>query len=180
QETYSRDSRYQLALTRWLPSFDPSGARMVATQASTGGLVLVERGTNRSRTLFHLEGKSAMAAQWSPKGGSIIFGLGSFFEGRSQGAQVAIVKPDGSGFQQVTSGANNNGFPSLSPDEKRFVYRTTGPEGQGLRIKNLEDNSISILTNDYDNFPVWSPRGDLIAFLRKYEGDYEIFSIQPD
>jgi TolB protein len=121
-----------------------------------------------------------MAAQWSPKGDAIIFGLGAFFVERDRGAQVAMIKPDGSGFRQVTSGKNNNGFPSLSPDGKRFVYRTVGPEGQGLRIMNLEDNSVAELTKEYDNFPLWSPRGDLIVFTRKHEGDFELFSIRAD
>ncbi len=180
KKTFSRDSNYELLLTHWLPAFDPSGAHLLATQASTGGLVLIETGTNQSRTLFQREGKNVMAAQWSSSGDTIVFGLGSFFEGRSQGAQVAMIKPDGAGFREVTSGANNNAFPSLSPDGKSFVYRTVGPEGQGLRIKNLEDNSIATLTTNYDNFPLWSPRGDLIVFLRKVEGDFEIFSIEPN
>jgi TolB protein len=33
---------------------------------------------------------------------------------------------------------------------------------------------------EYDNFPVWSPRGDRIAFIRQIAGDYEVFSIRPD
>ena len=32
----------------------------------------------------------------------------------------------------------------------------------------------------YDNFPLWSPRGDLIMFSRQAEGDYEIYTIKPD
>jgi Tol biopolymer transport system component len=91
-----------------------------------------------------------------------------------------MIKPDGSGFREVTSGANNNGFPSFAPDGKRFVYRTAGPEGQGLRIMDLETNKVTTLTTEYDNFPLWSPRGDLIAFVRQYHGDYEIFTIHPD
>ena len=91
-----------------------------------------------------------------------------------------MIKPDGSGFREVTSGANNNGFPSFAPDGKRFVYRTAGPEGQGLRIMDLETNKVTTFTTEYDNFPLWSPRGDLIAFVRQYHGDYEIFTIHPD
>ena len=40
------------------------------------------------------------------------------------GAQVAIVNPDGSGFEELTAGTDNNAFPSFAPDGKRFVYRT--------------------------------------------------------
>ena len=91
-----------------------------------------------------------------------------------------MIKPDGSGLREITSGANNNGFPSYAPDGKRFVYRTFGPEGQGLRVMNLEDGHVTKLTEDYDNFPRWSPRGDLIMFVRRLEGSFAIFTIAPD
>src|SRR5262249_204477 len=153
QKAWSRDPQYELIFTRWLPSFHPSGERFVTSKAAVGStmasLVLAETGTNASHVLYDGQGKSAMAAQWSPTGDTIIFGLASFFTIRDRGAQVAIIKPDGTGFRQVTSGKNNNGFPSLSPDGKRFVYRTTGPEGQGLRIMNLEDSAVVELTTGY-------------------------------
>jgi Tol biopolymer transport system component len=97
------------------------------------------------------------------------------------GAQIATINADGSGFRKITSGANNNGFPSYLPDGERIVYRTMGLEGDGLRIMNLKDGTVTRLTADYDNFPVWSPRGDLIAFVRRLDGDnFEVFTIRPD
>jgi Tol biopolymer transport system component len=86
----------------------------------------------------------------------------------------------GAGFREVTRGPNNNGFPSMAPDGKRIVYRSFGPEGDGLRIMNIETNAITTLTKGYDNFPLWSPRGDLIVFSRQAEGDYEIYTVKPD
>jgi len=68
----------------------------------------------------------------------------------------------------------------MAPDGKQLVFRTFGPEGQGLRIVHVESGAVTVLTTEYDNFPVWSPRGDLIAFVRLYQGDYEIFSVKPD
>ena len=91
-----------------------------------------------------------------------------------------MVNADGSGFHEVTSGANNNGFPSMAPDGKRFVYRSFGPDGEGLRIMNIETKAVTTLTEGYDNFPLWSPRGDLIMFSRAAKGDYEIYTIKPD
>jgi len=35
--------------------------------------------------------------------------------------QVGIVNADGSGFRLITSGANNNAFPSFAPDGKRTL-----------------------------------------------------------
>ena len=54
----------------------------------------------------------------------------------------------------------------MAPDGKRFVYRSFGPDGDGLRIMNLETKAVTTLTSGYDNFPLWSPRGDLIMFSR--------------
>jgi len=57
-------------------------------------------------------------------------------------------------------------LPLFSTDGKRIVYRTAGPEGEGLRITNLENRTITTLAGEYDNFPLWSPRRDYIAFVR--------------
>jgi TolB protein len=96
------------------------------------------------------------------------------------GAQVAIINTDGSGFHLVTGGPNNNAFASYAPDGKQIVYRTAGPDGNGLRIMNLDDHSVSNLTQGWDNFPVWSPRGDLIAFVRQNGADFGVFTIRSD
>jgi len=45
---------------------------------------------------------------------------------------------------------------------------------------NLETKAITTLTNEYDNFPLWSPRGDLITFSRLVDNSYEIYTIKPD
>jgi TolB protein len=181
QKTWSRSSEYELVLTRFLPAFHPDGRRLAATLDSDDSrMVLIDSGTNTSRTVFQQEGKRAYAPQWSAQGDAIIFGVGFYFRDRAGGAQVALIRPDGSGFRQLTSGANNNGFPSFAPDGRRFVYRTFGPEGQGLRLMTLDSNAVTTLTTEYDNFPLWSPRGDLIIFVRQHQGDFEIFSIRPD
>jgi Tol biopolymer transport system component len=138
--------------------------------------------------------RNILAPQWSPNGEHIIFGVGVFnaffnnFRGLflkpddrvEGGAQVAIVNPDGSGFRELTSGPNNNAFPSMAPDAKRLVYRTFGPEGSGLRIMDIGTGKIIPLGTGYDNFPLWSPRGDLIMFARQAAGAYEIYTIRPD
>lgn len=179
QRAWSRNPAYDLVTTNAMPAFDPSGKRLIATADNTR-LVQIEPGRNVADTLFQQDGKLPQSADWSPQGDAILFGLGQYFRNRAQGAQVAMIKPDGSGLREVTSGANNNGFPSYAPDGKRFVYRTFGPEGQGLRIMNLEDRHVTMLTEDYDNFPKWSPRGDVIIFVRRLEGSFAIFSIAPD
>jgi Tol biopolymer transport system component len=45
---------------------------------------------------------------------------------------------------------------------------------------NLDNSTVTALTNEWDNFPVWSPRGDLIAFIRRAGADFQVFTIRPD
>jgi TolB protein len=55
-----------------------------------------------------------------------------------------------------------------------------GASEQGLRIMNLDDHSTLQITTEWDNFPVWSPMGDRIAFIRKTGADFHIYTIRPD
>ena len=199
--SWSRSAAYALTLTNQQPSFSPSGDRFVtvgganAAAQPVGAAVMVSTtGGDTANVLYRDPERNVLGPQWSPSGDAIVFGIGTFnafFNGFNGlfvapadrvegGAQVAMVKPDGSGFRELTSGANNNSFPSMAPDGKRIVYRTFGPEGNGLRVKNVETGAITSLTDGYDNFPLWSPRGDLIMFSRQADGDYEIYTIKPD
>src|SRR5438876_5436452 len=168
--------------------------RLRAEGASAFAEASAEAGSDKPTVIFHQDGRSVLGPQWSPRGDVIVFGLGkfgAFFNGFHDlfltaadrvdgGAQIAMVAADGSAFHELTSGPNNNGFPSMAPDGRRFVYRTFGPEGEGLRVMNIETGAITTLTRGYDNFPLWSPRGDLIMSSRLEHGDYEIFTIKPD
>jgi hypothetical protein len=115
--------------------------------------------------------------RWSVKGDQIIFGIGHFgaffngfhdlFLGKTDrvdgGAQIAMINVDGSGFRELTTGPNNNGFPSMSPDATRASIARSG---EALRILNIATKTVTTLTDGYDNFPLRSPRGDLIMFAR--------------
>lgn len=199
QKVWGRDRRYELVMSPNMPSFHPSGQQFVTQGVAPAGplgrgIQIVEIESGASRVLFQGEGKHALAPQWSPRGNLVAFGLGTFtlFTGGltpkiakpedrvDGGAQVAVINPDGSGFREVTSGPNNSGFPSIAPDGTRLVYRTFGPDGNGLRILNLKDGSINTLTTYYDNFPFWSPRGDLIMFSRQEGDNFDIYTIEPD
>lgn len=49
-----------------------------------------------------------------------------------------------------------------------------------MRILDLKSRAVTALTQAYDNFPVWSPRGDMIAFVRRLAGNFNVFTIRPD
>ena len=199
-KTFSRNPQYELTLTGILPAYNATGDKFVMTGRPAPGTALgaslqvVTTGSNKADTIYQEKARNVMAPSWTPAGDKILFGIGVynlFFNGFNGlvlnaadriegGAQIAMINADGSGYHEVTSGVNNNGFPSMAPDGKRFVYRSFGPDGEGLRIMNLETKAIAKLTEGYDNFPLWSPRGDLIMFSRAAQGDYEIYTIKPD
>ena len=197
-KTWSRNLQYELTLTNGGPAFNPTGDRFAfvgqAEKARGAGVMVANVGGETSQVVYRDPERNVLGPQWSPNGDRIIFGIGvfnAFFNGfhglflKSEdrvegGAQVAIVNTDGSGFRELTTGPNNNAFPSMSPDGRRFVYRTFGPEGDGLRIMDIETRRVTSIAGGYDNFPLWSPRGDLIMFSRQAQDDYEIYTIRPD
>jgi TolB protein len=196
RKIWSKNPQYELFSTGILPAYDRSGEHYVATALSANrrdSALMLGAGDGPPKRLLASKDELIIAPQWSPRGDAIIFGIGKFssfldfaigakkpVDSVNGGAQIAIINADGSGFRKITSGANNSGFASYAPDGERIVYRTMGPDGDGLRIMNLKDRALTPLTAEYDNFPVWSPRGDLIAFIRRVDGDFEVFTIRPD
>jgi Tol biopolymer transport system component len=189
---WSKNPDFTLAATAALPAFDSTG-RMALTSFGPDGtkLFIIKNGEPTKTILTRKD--LILAPSWSPDGKQIVVGVGNFTAfldfasgGRKPvdpvngGAQVAILNEDGTGLRVLTSGTNNNAFASYSPDGNRIVYRTAGPEKQGLRIMNLADGNTTELTTEYDNFPVWSPRGDRIAFIRRIAGYFQIMTVHPD
>lgn len=201
QTVFSHNANFELSLTATiLPAFSPTGDRFVTSSRPPGAepfganLLMTTVGTGQTEIVHSEKTRNVLGATWSPRGDRIIFSVGefpAFFDGFRRlflktadrvesGAQVAMVNSDGSGFEELTSGGSNNAFPSFAPDGNRFVYRTFEKSGYGLRIMNLETKHVTTLTKAYDNFPLWSPRGDLIMFSRLVDGAYEIFTVKPD
>jgi TolB protein len=200
--TFSRNPAYALTMTGVLPSFSPAGDRFVLTgrppdpaRPFGASIMVVSSGADKGDVIFKDDSRNVLAPQWSPRGDAIIFSIGAFdafFHGFSArfvkpdqraegGAQVAMINPDGTGFREITSGSDNNAFPSMSPDGARVVFRSFGQSGSGgLKIINLETKAVTNLTSGYDNFPLWSPRGDLIMFTRLAAGSYAIWTVKPD
>ena len=186
EPTASRDPEFELVLSEPFPSFSPDGTKLLYSQYGAQGrnpadtsLEIMNADGSGKHTLFHREGASAFAAVWSPAGDMIAFSLGRYF--RAPGfpaSQVALIRPDGSGFRAIAEDDANNGFPSWSPDGKRIVYK----RGRQLVILSLADGKATPLTGEshWYNFPQWSPKGDTIMFTSDRDGDFELYTIRPD
>ena len=72
--------------------------------------------------------------------------------------------------------------PSFAPDGRRIVFNSDRGGKQQLYVMSLRDRKarrISYGTGRYAT-PVWSPRGDLIAFTKIFKGEFAIGVMRPD
>jgi TolB protein len=199
RSVFSRNPHYELFLSGMQAAFSPSGKEYAsvtrpAPKVLGAGLSVTNVATGESKVVYQDKNRNVLAGAWSPSGDRLVFGIGGFaaffdafhsiflkpVDRVEDGAQVAIVNADGTGFRELTAGLSNNAFPSFAPDGKRIVYRAFEKDGYGLRIMNLETKAVTTLSAEYDNFPLWSPRGDLIMFSRLVDGAYEVHTIKPD
>ena len=184
--TASRDPEFELFLSEPFPAYSPDGTKLLYSQYGGNGtgvgdttIELMNADGSAKHPLFHKDGVSAFDAVWSPAGDMIAFCVGRYFRAAGlPSAQIALIKPDGSGYREVAEEGVNNGFPSWSPDGKRLVYK----RGRQLVILTVADGKVVPLTDGvhYDNFPKWSPKGDVIMFTTDRDDDWELYTIRPD
>jgi Tol biopolymer transport system component len=184
--TASRDPEFDLVLSEPFPSFSPDGTKLLYSQYGSNGtstsdtsIEMMNADGSGQHALFHKQGYSAFDAVWSPAGDMIALCVGRYF--RQPGlpaSQVALIRPDGTGFKVIADDGANNGFPSWSPDGKRIVYK----RGKQLVVLTLADGKVTPITGEqhWYNFPQWSPKGDVIMFTSDHDGDFELYTVRPD
>ena len=182
QLLYSWDPNYEYRYTDVFPSFSNDGKLVLTRKDWDSSLDIMDPDGSNRKQVFPANGGTAFSPSWSPDGQWLVFGYGGFLQARkNQPAKLMMVRRDGTGAKDLTEGLPNSGFPSWSPDGKRIVYRVWGDKDAGLRILNIEDHSVKVLTTEYDNVPYWSPDGQRILFTRKLSGNnFDIFTIRPD
>ncbi len=84
--------------------------------------------------------------------------------------------------KRLTNDSSINTSPSPSHDGKKIVFESDRSGTQQLYVMNSNGSGAHRITfgkGRYAN-PVWSPRGDLIAFTRMYQKKFYIGVIRPD
>lgn len=194
QPLYSWDPDFEYRYTDVFPALSRDGKLVITEKGLNSSIAIMDPdGSNRKR-IFDVDGSGldsalvpkglagAFMPAWSPDGQWIAFGLGEWFQLRRTGkARIMRVRRDGTGAEALTDGTVHSGFPSYSADGKRIVYRVFGENVAGLRILNLDDRTIRVLTTEYDNVPAWSPDGSRIVFTRRVDAvNFDIYTIRPD
>ena len=156
------------------PSFSPDGNWLVfeshELDVETNGIIMKYEidGDDEYVALTGLD-DDCRQPNWAPAGDKILY---QRFDGDQW--ELWVMNDDGTGAEQITSGAGDKTDGSFSPDGDWIVYSsdegdlefasifvipTTG--GESMRVTNQDG---------YDGAPSWSPVGSRIAF-ESYPGD---------
>jgi Tol biopolymer transport system component len=154
--------------------------------ADTGGLVLHgPRQRQKPHRLTASPGDDTPS--FSANGRFVAFSGNSEPEATSVGRHIYVVKVDGSGLRQLTSGASFDENPAFSPDGKRVVFdRHLGAGKTHIFSVNVDGSGLRQLTNGNfnDSEPVYTPSGKRIVFVSDRDHDVktdrsDIFAMAP-
>jgi Tol biopolymer transport system component len=108
--------------------------------------------------------------------------------GAATGRHIYVVKADGAGLRQLTSGPSFDSNPSFSPNGKQIVFeRDPGAGKSHVFAINFDGTGLRQLTNGAfnDSEPVYTPSGKRIVFVSDRDHDVktdrsDIFAMAPN
>jgi TolB protein len=172
-----QDSENQRFLTdgSWLsltPRFSPKSDQIVymsyANNQPRVYAMNVSTGAQSSLGRFNA---MTFSPRFSPDGGTVVMAT-------TNGGGSDIIAVSGGSSRQLTNSGAIDVSPCYSPDGARIVFASDRGGDQQIYLMSASGGSaqrISFGSGRYGT-PVWSPRGDLIAFTH-YAGDTSNFSI---
>ncbi|MBI4834607.1 MAG: PD40 domain-containing protein [Planctomycetes bacterium] len=128
------------------------------------------------------------APVWSPDGRWIAFSSSSV-ESKTENSRsynppdIWVVRPDGSGLKQLTSGKGGAENISWSSGSDRLVYRSSRDNSFRIFSIDIDGGDEKQLTDSdgWDDFPVCSPKDDSILFLSSKIGEgVKVFSMDSE
>jgi Tol biopolymer transport system component len=146
---------------------------------------------DRSRTTTSSPLGSSAAAQSKTPTPPAASGLRGLIAYSTQDGDIWVMRVDGSNRRQVTSAGGHDFDPSLSPDGRRVVFRTsrghyapdpTGTGVEGIMVADVDGSrEREIQPRRGGLFPDWSPDGRRIALSTlRADGTETILTMNPD
>ncbi|WP_026783961.1 Tol-Pal system beta propeller repeat protein TolB [Pleomorphomonas koreensis] len=114
--------------------------------------------------------------RFSPDGNSVVMSL------EQDGNANIYAMPIGGAPVRLTNTAAIDTSPSYSPDGSRIVFESDRGGNQQLYVMSAGGGGATRISfgNGRYSTPVWSPRGDLIAFTRQSGSGFAIGVMKPD
>jgi TolB protein len=171
-------SGHSMVLT---PRFSPDRTKIAYVDFGKNGkspnLHIHDLTTGQAQSLGAVEGQR-MSPRFSPNGDHIILAS-------AKAGVTSLYKMDLSSkrLEKLTSSTSAiDVSPCYSPDGAKIVYISDRGGSNQIYVRDAaggEGTRVSFSQGIYDN-PIWSPRGDLIAFTRKSGGTFYIGVMRPD
>ena len=161
------------------PRFSPNMQQItyMSYYKDTPRVYLFDIETGKQQVVGDFEGMT-FAPRFSPDGHKLIMSMA-----RNGNSDIYEMNLDTRVVKRLTKGPEIETSPSYSPDGKYIVYNSDRSGGQQLYIMDSNGKNkhrISPFGNGRYATPVWSPRGDYIAFTKMMNGKFYIGVMFPD
>jgi Tol biopolymer transport system component len=179
------DGRRQTRLTNhpmddWGPVFSPDGRRIVFVSnrddPDASDVYVMRASGGPATRLTTLVGVNDGYASWSPDGRKILFQS----DRNASAVQLYVMNPNGSGQMRLTSGFDQEFWPTWSPDGRTILY----VPGADIWRMNADGTGQAPVTGDpvvRESAPSWSENGRWVAFGHGPSGGpYEIYKMRPN
>jgi TolB protein len=178
------------------PRFDPSSQRIIYSAlvpdprlpaATNLRTYLYDIDTGRQEVLAEVARASNYAARFSPDGRSVVMS-----RERNGNSDVSVIDLARGSETRLTNSPSIDTSPSYSPDGRMIVFNSDRSGTPQLYIMRSDGSAMSCPQGGTDTAcrisfgegryttPVWSPRGDWIAFTKQHQGQFHIGVITPD
>lgn len=159
------------------PEWSPDGSRIVFTTDQR--LAVLTPSTPPEVERLTDETIEAYYPSWSPDGSRIVF---SARQGEDDDLDLAVIAPDGSGFEELTDGGPDERMPAWSPDGETIAFVSGRDDVGDLRLLDVAsgDTSDLLISDDDLSYPSWSPDGTWLVFEATVDRASEIDLISAD
>lgn len=149
---------------------------------ASGAIYIYDFETGERRLIAHIPQIDSL--QFSPDGRLIAYGVHRMDNPQSD--TDIFIRDVETGDIITRIDVERDGDLSFSPDGTQVVFAAIDDSGRGnLYISDVDGENIRTLTNrpGVDRMPVWSPNGDVIAFISNSASEsnvFEVYTVRPD